>query len=231
MLIEPVASTPILVDVVYQRLMAAIIDCTLQPGQRIVQDDIAASLGVSRAPVSHALRLLKHQGLLQESGRKGLEVASIDPDRVRDLYQIRAALDGLAARMAAERCAAGNLTATETAMLRDAFSAGLQLGDETALSKRVQADIDFHKAIYQASGNASIAEALGPLWPHIQRAMVLVLEANHLRKRAWSEHRKIMESILEGASGTSAEAAYAHAAQAGKHTEGRLRRVQLVTAR
>lgn len=221
--IEPVSSAPILVDVVYQRLMAAIIDCTLLPGQRIVQADMAASLGVSRAPVSHALQLLKHQGLLQESGKKGLEVAPIDPDRVRDLYQVRAALDGLAARMAAERYGAGEIDEAEIAVLREAFAAGSRLGEATAMSKRVQADIDFHRAIYRISGNALIVEALDPLWPHMQRAMVLVLEAGPLRKQAWREHRQIMESILDGEPDASAAAAIAHAAEAGTHTEGKLR--------
>jgi len=221
--IEPVSTNPILVDAVYQRLMAAIIDCTLLPGQRILQAELAASLGVSRAPVSHALQVLKHQGLLQESGKKGLEVAPIDPARVRDLYQVRATLDALAARMAAERSASGVLADAEAATLRAAFDAGVRLGEETAMSRRVQADIDFHQAIYRISGNDAIADALEPLWPHMQRAMVLVLEANARRKQAWSQHRRIMESILGGDAGASADAAYSHAAEAGVHTEKRLR--------
>lgn len=228
--IEPVSTNPILVDAVHQRLMAAIIDCTLLPGQRILQAELAASLGVSRAPVSHALQVLKHQGLLQESGKKGLEVAPVDPARVRDLYQVRATLDALAARMAAERSAAGALTDAEADMLRAAFNAGVGLGAETAMSKRVQADIDFHQAIYRISGNDAIADALEPLWPHMQRAMVLVLEANKLRKQAWSQHRQIMEGIFRGDAGASADAAYSHAAEAGAHTEERLRRAQDIRA-
>ncbi len=216
-MIESLASTPILVDLVYQRLMAAIIDCTLMPGQRIRQAELAASLGVSRAPVSHA------QGLLQESGRKGLEVAPITPERVRDLYQVRASLDGLAARMAAERAAADKLAKPEADMLRRAFTKGFQLGDDTPMSKRVEADINFHRAIYHICGNAAIAEALEPLWPHIQRAMVLVLEANMLRIQAWTEHRQIMENVLGGNPEASEAAACAHAANAGIHTESRLR--------
>lgn len=211
--------------------MAAIIDCTLLPGQRILQAELAASLGVSRAPVSHALQVLKHQGLLRESGKKGLEVAPIDPARVRDLYQVRATLDALAARMAAERSAAGALAAAEADLLRTAFSEGVRLGAETAMSSRVQADIDFHRAIYRVSGNDAIADALEPLWPHIQRAMVLVLQANALRRQAWDQHRRIMEGILRGDAGGSAVAAYSHAAEAGMHTEERLRGAQVSEVR
>ena len=75
---------PMLTDLVYQHILTSIIDCTLMPGQRVVQDDLAASLGVSRAPVSHALQLLKYHGMLQEAGGKGLEVAPIEPNRLRD---------------------------------------------------------------------------------------------------------------------------------------------------
>jgi len=220
--IEPAASTPILVDIVYQKLMAAIIDCTLLPGQRIRQMDIANSLGVSRAPVSHAFQLLKYQGLVQDSGRKGLEVAAVDPDRVRDLYQVRAALDATAARLAATRCAEGHLPESGNE-ISQAFEAGMALSAETALSTRVAADIAFHQAIYRASGNASIAEILGPLWPHLQRAMVLVLGPSESRALAWREHRQILACILAGDPEGSFNAAYRHAAQAGLQTEARLR--------
>ncbi len=221
---DPAASTPILVDVVYRRLMAAIIDCSLLPGQRIRQAEIAQTLGVSRAPVSHALQLLKYQGLLQDSGRRGLEVAPVDPDRVRDLYQVRAALDAVAARLTAARCAEGRLSAADIALIDKAFESGMKLSAETPMSVRVQADIDFHHAIYLVSGNRSIAETLQPLWPHLQRAMVLVLQAHETRELAWREHRQIMACILAGDPEGSAHAAYRHAANAGTQTEERLRR-------
>lgn len=220
---EPEGQAAPLVDMVYQRLMAAIIDCTLLPGQRIRQLAIASQLGVSRAPVSHALQLLKYQGLVQESGRKGLEVAPVDPNRVRDLYQVRAALDGIAARLAATRRAAGQLDESACELINASYEAGRSLDVETSMSRRVQADIDFHRAIYHASGNASIQETLAPLWPHLQRAMVLVLDARESRIQAWREHNQIMACIVAGDPEGSANAAYRHAAKAGVQTEARLR--------
>ena len=223
---EPVAHSQILFDVVYERLLRAIIDCTLLPGQRILQNDLATSLGVSRAPVSHALQVLKHQGLLQESGRKGLEVAPIQPERVRDLYQVRASLDGLAARMAAERSAKKQMSKSESDLLRDTFEAGNKLGDGTAMSKRVEADIAFHSAIYKICGNSAIAETLEPILPHLRRAMVLILEADASRKQAWNQHKAIMKNILSGRSVEASELAFAHAANAGANVERRLRESQ-----
>ena len=223
MSIEPVIESPQLFDIVYQRIMAAIVDTSLIPGQRIVQAELAADLGVSRAPVSHALQVLKHQGLVRESGRKGLEVAPIDPERVGSLYQIRVALEGLAARMAAQKMMGGQLSHAEIAALRDIFNAGNRLGNTHPMSQRVQADIEFHRIIYRISGNGSIGEIMEPLWPHMQRAMVLVLEANKLRQQAWRDHRRIMGCILAGDTVGSFEAAASHAGVAGEYVTGRLR--------
>jgi DNA-binding GntR family transcriptional regulator len=228
---EPVANSQILFDVVYDRLLRAIVDCTLLPGQRVLQNDLAASLRVSRAPVSHALQVLKRQGLLQESGRKGLEVAPIQPKRVRDLYHVRASLDGLAARMAAERSATKQMSKSESDLLRDAFEAGNKLGDETTMPKRaeaMEADIAFHIAIYTICGNSAITETLEPILPHVQRAMVLVLEDDASRKQAWNEHKVIMKNILSGRPVEASELAFKHAANAGANIEGLLRESQQI---
>ena len=102
-MIQPVAGQPALIDQVHDRLVAAIADGTLAPGERLTQETVAERLGVSRQPVSHALQLLRRRGLAVESGKRGLVVAPLDPVRLRSLYQVRAALDGLAAGLAASR--------------------------------------------------------------------------------------------------------------------------------
>lgn len=214
---------PMLTDVVYQHILTSIIDCTLMPGQRVVQDDLAASLGVSRAPVSHAMQLLKYHGMLQESGGKGLEVAPIEPNRIRDLFQVRAALDGTAARLAAERVMNNAITDEELQPIAEALQYGDRLTDDCMMSDRVRADIDFHKAIYSSSGNGSIAETMAPLWPHLQRAMVVVLAPNRAISRVWREHKQIFDSILAGDPEGSERSAKRHALSAGVQTEGFLR--------
>src|SRR5260221_13288825 len=94
--------TPNLIDQVYARILEAITDRTLPPGHRIRQSELAERLGVSRQPVSHALHLLHRQGLVAESGRKGFEVTQLDPQRIRQLYEVRGAIDALAARLPAQ---------------------------------------------------------------------------------------------------------------------------------
>src|SRR6201985_3417753 len=99
----PLDPAPNLTDQVYARILAAITDRTLLPGQCIRQNELAEKLGVSRQPVSHALHLLHKQGLVAESGRRGFEVTQLDPERIRQLYEVRGAIDALAAKLAAER--------------------------------------------------------------------------------------------------------------------------------
>jgi DNA-binding GntR family transcriptional regulator len=220
--LQPIATTPILVDQVYQSLLGAIADCSLRPGQRIRQAELASSLGVSRQPVSHALQLLKHQGLVQDSGRKGLEVTPIDPTQIRQLYEVRAALDALAAKLAAARAVAKQLPADQVKRLNAALSAGKSLGSEATLPMLVQADVSFHQALYQLSGNPAIPETLSGQWPHLRRSMTAVLSAETYRRRAWAEHAEISRLILSGKMDDAGISAYEHAYNAGRETERRL---------
>src|SRR3954469_18388783 len=96
-------ATPDLVDRVYRSLLDAISDGSLAPGERLTQEDIAQQLAVSRQPVLQALRLLKRDGFVQDAPGRGLQVAALDPQWIRHLYEVRGALDALAARLTAER--------------------------------------------------------------------------------------------------------------------------------
>jgi DNA-binding FadR family transcriptional regulator len=86
-------TTPDLVEQVYVRLLDAISDGSLAPGQRITQEDIAAQLAVSRQPVLQALRLLKKDGFLFDAPGRGLLVAALDAAWIVKVYQVRGALD------------------------------------------------------------------------------------------------------------------------------------------
>jgi DNA-binding GntR family transcriptional regulator len=215
----PLANSPSLIDQVYQRLLEAISDCTLAPGARIRQGQLAEQLGVSRQPVSHALHLLKRQGLVEESGRKGFQVTSFDAGHIRQLYQVRSALDGLAARLAATRSGSD---AAGRAALERALAGGQAITAETALPVLIRLDVDFHQTLYRLAGNTVIGDMIGPHWPHFSRAMAVVLAAPDYRTRAWIEHAAITERILAGDAEGAAEAARDHAIEAGRTTDERL---------
>jgi DNA-binding GntR family transcriptional regulator len=216
----PLQPAPNLIDQVYARILEAIIDRTLLPGQRITQNELAARLGVSRQPVSHALHLLYRQGLVTESGRRGFEVTPLDPARIRQLYEVRGALDALAARLAS---AQAKSDAAGRAQLEAALRAGRAIDKKTPLARLIALDVDFHGAIYRLAGNPAIEEMIAPHWPHMRRSMAAVLTELDYRESAWAEHETIAAHILSGKAIAAENAAFAHAQSAGRKTEERLR--------
>ncbi|TPQ33817.1 GntR family transcriptional regulator [Bradyrhizobium guangdongense] len=216
----PLDPLPNLIDQVYARILEAITDRTLQPGQRITQNELADKLGVSRQPVSHALHLLHRQGLVAESGKRGFEVTQLDPARIRQLYEVRGAIDGLAARLAAERAKSD---AAGRARLEAALRAGHRITRKTPLNELIALDVDFHRAIYQLAGNPVIEATIAPQWPHMRRSMATVLSELDYRDSAWGEHATIAGHILAGEAAAAELTALAHAQTAGRMTEERLR--------
>ena len=220
----PLDPLPNLIDQVYGRILEAIIDRTLPPGQRITQNELAEKLGVSRQPVSHALHLLHRQGLVAESGRRGFEVTELDPVRIRQLYEVRGAIDALAAQLAAGR------SRTDTAgraALETALKAGRAIGKDTPLARLIALDVDFHSAIYRLAGNPAIEEMIAPQWPHMRRSMATVLAELDYRDSAWAEHETIAVHILSGNAKAAESAALAHAVGAGRMTEERLKATEI----
>jgi len=220
--LEPLPGGTVLIDRVYERLVAAIADGTLAPGQRLRQDEVAALLGVSRQPVSHALQLVKRQGLAVEHGRKGLAVAPIEAQQLRDLYQVRAALDQLAAELAAGRGRSGALERAACAEAEQALEAGLGLAEEASAGALIRADVAFHTALYRLSGNAAIEATVAPQWPQFMRAMGAVLEVPGHRAVVWREHQAILAAVLAGDGEAAARAAREHAQRAGAQAAARL---------
>jgi DNA-binding GntR family transcriptional regulator len=219
-MLQTLPVTESLIERAYQQMLAAIADGTLLPGQRIRQAELAETLGVSRQPVSHALHLLKRQGLLEDVGRKGLRVVSLDPRRVMQLYQVREAVDGLAARLAA----LGPRDAGVVDGLRRLLEAGAAFDAGTPVPVLVRADTEFHRGLYRLSGNPAIEEMTAPLWPHLMRSMAMVLRAPDYAARVWRvEHPAILRFVLDGDASGAEAAARAHAATAARLTGEELR--------
>lgn len=215
---------PALIDQVHDRLLAAVVDGTLAPGRRLTQDEIALMLGVSRQPVSHAIQMLRRRGLLIDAGKRGIAVAPIDAIRIRDLYQVRAALDGLAAELAAVRCKAGTAPKGELAGLNAALEAGAQevMAGITNFAHLVEADVAFHSALLRLSGNSAIVETVAEQWPHFRRSMRHVLEGDEIAKRVWREHALISQAVLLGRAEEAGALARQHAVRAAEDTVRRI---------
>jgi DNA-binding GntR family transcriptional regulator len=92
-----------LVRQIVQGLEQRILEGTLQPGQRVIEEDLCRSLGVSRSPIREAFRLLENEGFVVHEPRKGISVSRVTPEEAEDIYLIRANLESLATSLAVKR--------------------------------------------------------------------------------------------------------------------------------
>jgi len=209
-------AAPDLVDRVYRSLIDAISDGSLAPGQRITQEDIAHQLAVSRQPVLQALRLLKKDGFVEDAPGRGLQVAQLDPEWMRKVYQVRGALDALAARLAAQR-----RFCIDPALLERGRAAAR--GDD--VMAMIDADLAFHAALYAAAGNPLIEQSAQLHWRHLRRVMGAVLQNAGQREAVWDEHQAIAEAIAAGDADTAARLIEDHGLRASDNLGERLAQV------
>jgi len=206
-------AAPDLVDQVYRALLDAISAGTLAPGERLTQEDIARRLAVSRQPVLQALRLLKKDGLVLDAPGRGVLVAPLDADWIVRVYQVRGALDVLAARLAAERRAKLDPKLLER---------GRRAARGRQLQAMIEADIAFHNAIYAASANPLIEASAQLHWQHIRRAMGAVLQRSSLRETVWDEHAAIAAAIAAGRVAEAERLMAGHGKRASEHMASHL---------
>ena len=201
------------VDEVYKVLLDAISEGSLAPGTRITQEEIADQLAVSRSPVLQALRLLKKDGLVQDAPGRGLLVTPLDPVWIAHLYEIRGALDSLAASLAARRGAK-----LDKALITQGRRASK--GDD--VKAMIDTDWAFHSALYIASGNPLIAQTAHLHWVHLRRVMGAVLQSSAQRESIWDEHAAIAEAIAAGDARRAAELTDLHTSRARENLVRRL---------
>jgi DNA-binding GntR family transcriptional regulator len=195
-----------LADRVYRAILDAICDGELASGQRITQDELAGRLDVSRQPVLQALRLLKSQGFVRDSGRRGLVVASLDPTFIAHLYEVRSALDGVACRAAAAR---GRMDARLWGPKLIAEGRAAVRSD--SIGKMIAADMRFHLFLHELSGNPLIAETAALHWQHIRRVMGGYLRRYRARQAIWDEHAAILDAVGRGDGDAAERLARQHA--------------------
>ncbi|MGW1419933.1 GntR family transcriptional regulator [Bradyrhizobium manausense] len=206
-----VETSPQYVDQVFELLLDSIALGKLKPNERIRQTELADRFGVSRQPVSHALQVLKHQGLVRDAGKQGVEVAPIDPDYVVHLYRARSALEATAASLAAERVRSGEAAPRQLEELAKALADGQAACDErTPLPTLVRADFRFHTALYRLSANPAIEQMMASQWPHLMRSMMAVLDDPGVPTRAWEEHSLIATAVLGGRADDSRDISTKH---------------------
>ncbi|MBN8508885.1 MAG: GntR family transcriptional regulator [Burkholderiales bacterium] len=215
---KPLSAPPNRVEQVRDAILEEITSGRLPAGERVIQEQIAQALGVSRQPVQQALLLLRDQGVLRDAAGRGLVVAPLEPDQVRHMYELRAVIEGLAARRAAE------VAADRAAKLGPAvIEAGRKAAAGAAVARMVAADRRFHELLYELSGNPLLASSMSAHWTYTERVMAEVLTRDETPRDIWDQHAAILDAIAAGDAARAEALARAHITQAASFMTTRLR--------
>lgn len=177
-------------ELVLEAIREAIISGILKPRERLMEIQLAEELGVSRTPIREALRELELEGFIVMVPRKGAYVADMTFKDIADIFEIRAALEGLAAGLAAERITDEEMEDMERHLVEKADA--IACGD---MERLVEVDTSFHESIYQASRNDRLKGIINNLREQIQRFRATSLAYPGRMKQSLEEHRAIVEAI------------------------------------
>ncbi len=177
-------------ELVLDAIREAIINGNLKPRERLMEIQLAEELGVSRTPIREALRKLELEGFIVMIPRKGAYVADISFKDIADVYEIRAALEGLAAALAAERITDEELEDMERYLVGKAEAIA-----NNDMERLVDVDTKFHDLIYQASRNERLSNIINNLREQIQRCRATSLSVPGRMDESLLEHRAIVEAI------------------------------------
>ena len=217
---KELAVQPKLVEQVQDAILSEITEGRLAAGERIIQEQIAQELGVSRQPVQQALLLLRNKGVLRDAPGRGLIVAPLDLDYVQSMYEVRAVMEGLAFRKAAE---------VNAERAREDGPRFIQAGHKAVKSKSVAAmiaaDRNFHDFIYELSLNPLIAPTMDAQWTYTQRVMGEVLLMRDEKPRdIWNQHEALLAAVTAGDGPRAEQLARQHIEQAADFMIERLSR-------
>jgi len=196
-------------DVVFESIRGAILSGTIKPGERLMEVQMAEKLGVSRTPIREAIRKLELEGLVIMVPRKGVYVADLSVKDITDVLEIRAALEGLAASLAATRVTSEDMEAIEKAV--DGFNEAIE-GEDFELI--VERDMQFHASIFKATNNEKLIALINNLREQIQRFRVMILKNSSGLKGLSLEHREIADAIARKDTATAQTLATTHIVQA-----------------
>ena len=192
-------------EIVFETLRDAIISQTLEPGERLMEIQMADEMGVSRTPVREAIRKLELEGLVIMVPRKGAYVAGISVKDIHEVFEVRTSLEGLAASLAAQRITPEELDEMEKNLF---LEAGELEGNN--LRSIVEIDTTFHDLLYKAARNEKLLQLVSNLQEQLQRFRSASLARPGRSKGALDEHRKILEAIALGDSKLAQKLAMVH---------------------
>ena len=192
-------------DVVFNTLRKAILTGELKPGERLMEIHLADRMGVSRTPIREAIRKLELEGLVIMIPRRGAEVAQITEKSLKDVLEVRRALDALCVELACDR-----ISTKEEEQLKEAcneFVRATKTKDATIIAK---ADVAFHDIIVHATGNLRLIQLINNLSEQMYRYRFEYIKDEKRHDSLIDEHRIIYESIVKRDKKQAAETAKIH---------------------
>ena len=175
----------------YEVLRKAILDGTVQPGERLVEETLAAMASVSRTPVREAIRKLEADGLIEDTG-SGVAAVGIATDALAEVCVVREVLEGLACRLAA--AARTELDVLTLEGLAARWSAALEEGGDK--EQLVRLNHAFHETIWRAAGNRYLVEQLIALRDRIELSRRTTLATPGRPEEAMGEHAQLIDAIV-----------------------------------
>lgn len=189
-LVPLLTESPPLSERAYQHLREAIVHGTLTAGAKLSERSLSAALGISPQPVREALRRLEAEGMVESRPRSGTFVAELTAERVMEMGRIRAALEAVAAGIAARKARDSDIAALAARL--SAIRAATRDADWAALA---DANDHFHRTLHGIAGNTFLTRSLEALRAYFHISSARILHGDEQLQAALAEHAEILEAI------------------------------------
>lgn len=177
-------------EIVFETLRDAIISQVLTPGQRLMEIQLAEEMGVSRTPVREAIRKLELEGFIVMIPRKGAYVAEISLQDIREVFELRGALEVLAVSLASQRITEEELEELNSCVLKEA-----EQTKANNLKSIIEIDAQFHSVLYKAARNKRLLQIINNLQEQLHRFRSASLASPGRDKIALEEHKQIIAAL------------------------------------
>ncbi|MBI4634253.1 MAG: GntR family transcriptional regulator [Deltaproteobacteria bacterium] len=197
---------------VYLLLEDAILRGKIKQGDRLIEDELSAVMGVSRAPIREAFRLMEKEGLIKIIPHKGAIVSSISRDDVADIYEVSSVLEGLAAGLFCKRATEAELRKMKN-ICRDMET---QIEKKNLLKFR-KLNRDFHEVFINGCANKKIKEVYNSFQKQIHWFQNVSLSSQGRPEISLKEHKNILDALLKKDSNAAEHAAREHVRRAANY--------------
>ena len=177
-------------DIVFQKLREDIITGKMAPGDRLMEIKLANEMGVSRTPVREAIRKLQTEGLVIMNARRGAVVAPINKEVMKEILEIRKALESLACQLVAVKAGPGDIQ-----VLRNINAEMRKAIDDGDIDKITEKDVEFHETITALAANSHLTSMLDQIKEHLYRYRLEFIKEIRNKYVLADEHDRLVDAL------------------------------------